>query len=83
MLDEGRDPRAVKAEKTAADVAKRDAATAAALTVGDIWPRYLTEGKPKRKDAFKPRYRADLEAAASPGGAPAMPRSCWMQASPP
>lgn len=68
LIDEGRDPRAVKAEKTAADVAQRDAATAAALTVGDIWPRYLTEGKPKRKDAFKPRYRADLEAAASPGG---------------
>ena len=68
MIDEGRDPREVKAEKVAADVAKRDAAAAHALTVGDIWPRYLAEGKPKRKDAWKPRYRTDLEAMAVPGG---------------
>ena len=68
MIDEGRDPREVKAEKTAADVAKREAAMVNALTVGDIWPRYLQEGKPKRKEAFKPRYRADLEAVATPGG---------------
>lgn len=68
MIDEGRDPREVKAEKVAVDVAKRAAAQADALTVGDIWPRYLKEGKPKRKDAFKPRYKADLEAASSPGG---------------
>jgi len=67
-IDEGRDPREVKAEKIAVDVAKRAAAQADALTVGDIWPRYLKEGKPKRKDAFKPRYKADLEAVASPGG---------------
>ena len=68
MIDEGRDPREVKAEKLAADVAKRDAALASALTVGDIWPRYLLEGKPKRKEAFKPRYLAELEAFAAPGG---------------
>jgi integrase len=67
-IDEGRDPREVKAEKIAIDVAKREAAVAQSLTVGDIWPRYLEEGKPKRKDAFKPRYKADLEAASSPGG---------------
>jgi len=36
--------------------------------VGDIWPQYLTEGKPKRREAWKPRYRADLEAMAAPGG---------------
>ena len=68
MIDEGRDPREVKAEKTAADAAKREATLVNTLTVGDIWPRYLQEGKPKRRDAWKPRYRADLEAMAAPGG---------------
>ena len=68
MIDEGRDPREVKAEKVAADVAKRDAAVVNALTIGDIWPRYLAEGKPKRKEAFKPRYLAELQAFAAPGG---------------
>lgn len=29
---------------------------------------YLANGKPKRRDAWKPRYRADLEVMASPGG---------------
>ena len=48
MIDEGRDPREVKAEKVAADVAKRDAAVVNALTIGDIWPRYLAEGKRMR-----------------------------------
>lgn len=68
MIDEGRDPREVKAEKVAADVAKRDAAVVNALTIGDIWPRYLAEGKPKRKEAFKPRYLTELQAFAAPGG---------------
>ena len=30
--------------------------------------RYLIEGKPKRKDAFKLRYLTDLETMAAPGG---------------
>jgi integrase len=67
-IDEGRDPREVKAEKIAIDVAKREAAVAHSLTVGDIWPRYLEEGKPKRKDAFKQRYLADLTAMSGAGG---------------
>jgi len=70
QIDEGRDPRAVKAEATAADVAKRNAEVAEVLTVADVWPRYLAEGKPRKKAAWKPRYRADLERAASPGGEP-------------
>jgi integrase len=68
MIDEGRDPREVKAEKTAADVARREAATVNAVTVGEIWPRYLTEGSPKRKDAFKPRYLNDLKTMSREGG---------------
>ncbi|SFL90540.1 integrase family protein [Variovorax sp. OV329] len=38
------------------------------VTVGDVWPVYLREGKPRKKEAWKPRYRLDLERAAAPGG---------------
>lgn len=70
QIDAGRDPREVKAESIAADVAKRTAEVADVLTVADVWPRYMAEGKPKRKAAWKPRYIADLKAAASLGGEP-------------
>ena len=70
QIDEGRDPREVKAETISADVAKRTAEVADVLTVAEVWPRYLAEGKPKRKAAWKPRYLADLKAAASLGGEP-------------
>jgi len=75
LIDEGKDPRdlkrdalAAQAEKQAAAAAKVEADKAAALTVGEVWPLYLENGRPKRKDAWKPRYRADLEAMAAPGG---------------
>ena len=68
QIDEGHDPRDLKREVLAAAIEKKTVAAAQAVTVGDVWPRYLEEGKPKRKDAFKPRYRADLEAMAAPGG---------------
>lgn len=68
MTDGGIDPRQVKAETIAADAAAKAAEAAQAITVGDVWPTYLLEGKPKRRDAFKPRYRADLEAMTSHGG---------------
>lgn len=70
MLDGGTDPRQQEADKAAALEAQAAQQRQQAVTVGDIWPRYLVEGKPKRKDAFKPRYRADLEAMAAPGGVP-------------
>ena len=41
-----------------------------ALTVAAVWPRYMAEGKPRKKDAWKPRYVADLNKAASMGGEP-------------
>lgn len=75
LIDKGIDPRelkrqqeADKAAAIAADAAQVEADKAQAVTVGDIWPRYLTEGKPKRKDAFKPRYLADLTAMSGAGG---------------
>lgn len=68
QIDEGYDPRDLKRDAVANALEKKAAETANAITVGDVWPRYLDEGKPKRKDAFKPRYRADLEAMATPGG---------------
>ncbi|OSZ74605.1 integrase family protein [Hydrogenophaga sp. IBVHS1] len=68
LIDEGKDPRDLKREALAASAAKQAEATAKALTVGEVWPLYLANGKPKRKDAWKPGYRADLEAMAAPGG---------------
>ena len=73
LIDEGKDPRDLKREAIAAQVKKQAAAAAkveadkaAALTVGEVWPLYLENGRPKRNDAWKPRYRADLEAMAAP-----------------
>ena len=68
VLDSGQDPREIERQQQAERAAAKAAATAKALTVGDVWPLYLESGKPKRKDAWKPRYRADLEAMAAPGG---------------
>jgi integrase len=68
MVDSGIDPREVERKQQADKAAAETAATAQALTVGDVWPLYLTQGKPKRRDAWKPGYRADLEAMAAPGG---------------
>ena len=76
-LDGGIDPREVerqqhadKAAQAAAVLAQAIAAAAHALTVGEVWPLYLETGKPKRRDAWKSRYRADLETMAAPGGEP-------------
>jgi integrase len=68
MVDSGIDPREVERKQQADKAAAETAATAQALTVGDVWPLYLTHGKPKRRDAWKPGYRADLEAMSAPGG---------------
>ncbi|MFA7667156.1 MAG: integrase family protein [Burkholderiaceae bacterium] len=67
-IDVGRDPRAVKAEAVAADAQKRAQEAGEGITVADAWAVYMAEGKPKRKDAWKPRYVADLHKAAAPGG---------------
>lgn len=68
LIDQGIDPRTQKAEREAAETARRDGERRASVTVADAWAVYMAEGKPRRKDAWKPRYRADLEKAAAPGG---------------
>ena len=68
VKNDKQDPRELERQQDAAKAAKIEADKVQAVTVGDVWPRYLKEGKPKRKDTFKPRYRADLEAMAAPGG---------------
>jgi len=68
LVDSGTDPRELERQQQANKAAAKAAATAKALTVGEVWPLYLEHGKPKRRDAWKPRYRADLEAMAAPGG---------------
>jgi integrase len=45
-IDQGRDPRLVKAERQAADAATRAAAKSAELTVGEVWKLYLEDRKP-------------------------------------
>ena len=70
MVDSGIDPREVAREQQAQKAAMAAATAEQAVLVGDAWARYLAEGKPLRKDAWKPRYLADLRAMAAPGGEP-------------
>jgi len=73
LIDEGKDPRSLKAdalEQVQAKAAQAQQDALQAVTVADIWPRYLAEGKPKRRDAWKPGYRASLDVMAAPGGVP-------------
>lgn len=60
LIDVGTDPRELERQQQVDKAAAIAVEQSRAVTVGDIWPRYLAEGKPKRKEAFKPRYRADL-----------------------
>ena len=69
-LDNGQDPRELERQQQAVQAAAKAAATAKALTVGEVWSLYLEKGKPKRRDAWKPRYRADLGVMAASGGEP-------------
>ncbi|MEO6320214.1 MAG: integrase family protein [Polaromonas sp.] len=70
LIDAGTDPRELERQQDADKAAKATAAAAHALTVGEVWPLYLQTGRPKRREAWKPRYRADLEAMAAAGGEP-------------
>jgi integrase len=62
------DPRELDKQAAEAKAAKAEIDKAQTLTVGDLWPQYLAEGKPKRRPAWKPRYRADIILMSSPGG---------------
>jgi integrase len=66
LIDDGRDPREVKAEKTAADIAKRNAAKADGVTVGDVWAIYTEERRPHWGDLH---YRDHIRKATA-GGVP-------------
>jgi integrase len=64
QIDEGHDPRAIKAAITAIDVAKRDAEKQGALTVAEVWTVYLAERKPH----WGKRHYQDHVVKAAPGG---------------
>ena len=46
LIDEGKDPRSLKADAIASTQAKAAADTAQALTVGEAWQQYMTDRKP-------------------------------------
>jgi integrase len=68
LTEKGIDPREQERQQAAEQAARNAIATAQSVTVADVWPRYLVEGKPKRRDAFKPGYLADLKVMAATGG---------------
>ncbi len=68
QLDEGVNPVEAKRARLTAAKAEEARKKVEAITVGEIWPVYLTNGRPKGKSAFRPRYLRDLTLMASPGG---------------
>lgn len=68
LTEQGVDPRELEHKQQADKAAAQAITEARAVTVGDVWPRYLAEGRPKRRDAWKPRYLDDIKAMAAPGG---------------
>ena len=65
-IDDGRDPREVKAETVAADVAVREARKSEGLTVAEVWAFYVAERRPHWGDLH---YRDHINKAKS-GGLP-------------
>lgn len=68
LIDDGRDPRAVKAAATAADVAKRELSQSESITVGEAWSHYIAE----RKNLWGERHYNDHIAKAKAGGVPSV-----------
>jgi integrase len=75
LVDKKLDPReldraaaAAEAQAAAQLESQRALDHARSTTVAQAWSRYLAEGKPRGKAAWKPRYRADLERVVAPGG---------------
>jgi integrase len=66
QIDEGRDPREVKAAITAADAAKREADRDKGLTVAEGWATYIAERRPHWGELH---YRDHIDKA-KPGGLP-------------
>lgn len=65
LIDQGRDPRLVQAERIATDVAKQEARRGAAVTVDDAWNAYLRDRRPH----WGERHYVDHLKAAREGGA--------------
>lgn len=70
MIDRGHDPRDLKREALAEQGRRLAEQELRTLTVGMAWSDYMERGRPKRKEAWKPRYKADMLAMASAGGQP-------------
>lgn len=70
LIDEGKDPRGLKRDALAEQAEREAIAVAQSVTVGDVWPVYLDEGRPKRRDAWKPRYLEDIKRMSAEGGQP-------------
>ena len=68
VKNDRQDPREIERQQQEAKAAADAAATAQAVTVGDVWPRYLEEGRPKRRDAWKPGYLASIKTMSAAGG---------------
>ncbi len=64
QIDEGRDPREVKAAVTAADLASREDAKRQTVTVAEAWAAYLAARRPQ----WGERHYLDHVAKAAPGG---------------
>ena len=67
-LDQGDDPRELERQAQADKDARAARVAAEAVTVGGAWTRYLAEGRPKRKEAWKPRYLSDMGKMTTAGG---------------
>jgi len=70
FIDQGRDPRIVKAEAVAADAAKREAEQRGQVTVSEAWGAYLEERRPHWGDWH---YRDHIDKAKA-GGKPSAAR---------
>lgn len=68
LIDDGRDPRAVKAEATAADIARRELSRSETITVGEAWSHYIAE----RRNMWGERHYNDHIAKAKAGGVPSV-----------
>lgn len=66
LIDQGRDPREVKAEITAADVSKRAAERMLRVTAIEAWRAYVDARAPK----WGRRHKADHEEMSQAGGLP-------------
>ena len=74
LIDDGKDPREVRAEQQNAHEARQAEARRQAATVADVWGDYIehlrTAISAKTKKPRSPRYLADHEALAASGGVP-------------